>query len=73
MKQCKVDTSKLWLSNKEAKAYLGVSEDWLDDRRAEGTLHYSKVGRTIFYMKCEVDDLIRKNAVSGVGLFQKTK
>ena len=72
MKQVKVDTKRLWLSNREAAKYLGVSKDWLDDRRADGTLHFSKVGNTIFYMKKEIDDLIRKNAVSGVNLFKST-
>lgn len=70
MKQVKVDTNRLWLSNKEAAKYLGVSKDWLNDRRLDGTLHYSKVGNTIFYIKKEIDDLIRKNAVSGVSHFK---
>lgn len=65
MKVLKVDTNKLWLSSKEAAKYLGVSKDWLRDRCNEGTLHYSKVGNTIFYIKKEIDDLIRRNAVSG--------
>lgn len=72
MKVCIVDTKKLWLSNKEAAKYLGVSKDWLKDRRNDGTLHYSVVGNTIFYMKSEVDNMIRRNAVSGVNLFRKT-
>ena len=70
MKQVKVDTNRLWLSNKEAAKYLGVSKDWLDDRRADGTLHYSKVGNTIFFIKKEIDDMIRAGAVSGKGLFR---
>jgi hypothetical protein len=70
MKQVKVDTNRLWLSNKEAMKYLGVSKDWLDNRRADGTLHYSKVGNTIFYIKKEIDDMIRAGAVSGKGLFR---
>ena len=69
MKQVKVVTNRLWLSGREAAKYLGVSRDWLDDRRADGTLHYSKVGNTIFYIKKEIDDLIRNNAVSGRGHF----
>ena len=72
IKTVKIDTNRLWMSNRDAAKYLGVSKDWLDDRRADGTLHYSKVGNTIFYMKKEIDDLIRNNAVSGKGLFQKT-
>jgi excisionase family DNA binding protein len=66
----KVVTKKLWLSNAEAARYLGVSKDWLKDRRENGTLHYSKVGNTIFYIKKEIDDLIRNNAVSGRNLFR---
>ena len=49
MKVAKIDTRKLWLSNKEAAKYLGVSKDWLKDRRESGALHYSVVGNTIFY------------------------
>ena len=70
MKQVKVDTNRLWISNKEAAKYLGVSKDWLKDRRQDGTLHYSVVGNTIFYIKKEIDDMIRKNAVSGIPHFR---
>ena len=70
MKVAKIDTRKLWLSNKEAAKYLGVSKDWLKDRRENGTLHYSVVGNTIFYIKKEIDDMIRAGAVSGKGLFR---
>ena len=70
MRTAKVMTEKLWLSNSEAVKYLGVSKDWLKDRRLDGTLHYSKVGNTIFYIKKEIDGLIRSNAVSGVDLFR---
>ncbi len=71
VKIAKVDTTKLWLSSREAAKYLGVSKDWFDKRREDGTLHYSKVGNTIFYIKKEVDDLIRNNAVSGKQIFRK--
>lgn len=66
----KVNTDKLWLSNREAARYLGVSKDWLETRRLDGTLHYSKVGNTIFYIKKEIDDLIKNNAVSGKSVFR---
>lgn len=72
IKTVQVDTRRLWLSNKEAAKYLGVSKDWLKDRCTEGSLHYSKVGNTIFYIKSEIDNLIRKGAVSGKYHFQKT-
>ena len=69
MKVAKIDTRKLWLSNKEAAKYLGVSRDWLKDRRENGTLHYSVVGNTIFYIKKEIDRLIADNAISGKSIF----
>lgn len=71
MKVCQVDTKKIWLSNKEAVKYLGVSKDWLRDRRDEGKLHYSIVGNTIFYIKSEIDNLIKAGAISGRQLFAK--
>ncbi len=70
MKLAKV-TAKLWMSNKEAAAYLGVSKDWLKDRRNEGRLHYSVVGNTIFYIKKEIDDIIKNGAISGKSLFRE--
>lgn len=70
MKTAKIDTHKLWLSNKEAAKYLGVSKDWLKDRRENGTLHYSVVGNTIFYIKKEIDNLIVANAISGKSIFE---
>lgn len=71
MKVCKVDTKRLWLSNKEAAKYLGVSKEWLKDRRENGTLHYSLVGNTIFYIKKEIDRLIAANAISGKSIFEE--
>lgn len=71
MKVCQIDTRKLWLSQKEAAKYLGVSKDWLRDRRNDGKLHYSVVGNTIFYIKSEIDKLIISGAISGRTLFIK--
>lgn len=71
MKVCQVDVKKLWLSSKEAKKYLGVSKDWLKDRRNEGKLHYAVVGNTIFYIKSEIDRLVVSGAISGRTLFLK--
>jgi len=72
MKVVKIDTKKLWMSNKEAAAYLGISKDWLKDRRDEGRLHYSVVGNTIFYIKKEIDDIIRNGAINGRANFNAT-
>lgn len=73
MKVAKVDTSRLWMSNADAMRYLGVGADWLKTRRRNGILHYSKVGKTIFYIKAELDSLVRKGAVSGKQAFMNTK
>jgi len=70
MKVLKIDTHRLWLSNKEAARYLGVSKDWLKERRDNGILHYSVVGNTIFYIKKEIDNLIAEGAVSGKMIFK---
>lgn len=71
MKVATVDTKKIWLSNKEAAKYLGVSKDWLRDRREDGKLHYAVVGNTIFYIKSEIDKLIAAGAISGISQFKK--
>lgn len=56
---------RLWLSQKEATKYLGMSKDWFEDRRSDGSLHYSKVGNSIFYIKSEIDRLIVDGAANG--------
>lgn len=73
VKTVKIDTTKLWMSQKEAQKYLGVSKDWLKDKRINGVLHYSVIGTTVFYIKSEIDNLIRANAVSGVNFFRNTR
>lgn len=72
-KAVQVDARRLWMSQKEAQKYLGVSKDWLKDRRNDGTLHYSVVGNTAFYIKSEIDHLIRSNAVSGYNFFREAR
>ena len=73
IKTVSIDTRRLWLSQKEAQKYLGVSKDWLKVRREKGELHYSIVGKTAFYIKSEIDNLIRGGAVSGVSFFRDTR
>jgi hypothetical protein len=73
MRQAKVNVTKLWMSQKEAQKYLGVSKDWLKNKRNTGVLHFSMVGTTAFYIKAEIDNLIRNCAVSGTGIFKQTK
>lgn len=68
-----IGINKIWMSQKEAQQYLGVSKDWLKDRREKGTLHYSLVGNTAFYLKSEIDNLITNGAVTGARLFKKAR
>lgn len=63
--------NKLWMSQKEAVKYLGVSKDWLEDQREKATLHYSKVGNTLFYIKSEIDNLVANGAIYGQSEFKK--
>lgn len=71
IKTAKIDVRKIWMSQKEAQKYLGVSKDWLKDRRANNELHYAMVGTTAFYIKAEIDSLIRDNAITGVPNFRE--
>lgn len=59
------------MSQKEAVKYLGMSKDWLEARREDGTLHYSKVANTIFYIKSEIDRIITDGAAYGRQVFRK--
>ena len=73
MKMVQIDAKKLWMSQKEAQKYLGVGKDWLKERRQRGTLHYSMIGTTAFYIKSEIDNLIRGGAVTGTSIFRNTR
>ncbi len=64
MKQATVTAiEKIWLSNKEAQAYLGVGMEFFKSLRSSGQLPYSKVGKTVFYRKRDIDRLIAANRV----------
>ena len=62
---------KLWMSQQEAIKYLGMSRYWLEDRRNDGTLHYAKVGNTVFYIKSEIDRVIADGAIIGKQFFKR--
>ena len=64
MKQATVTAiEKIWLSNHEAQAYLGVGMEFLKSLRSSGQLPYSKVGKTVFYRKNDIDRLISTHRV----------
>lgn len=73
VKTVQIDTRKLWMSRKEAKKYLGVSSDWLEARETAGLLSVSRVGNTVFYIKSQIDNMIRDGAVTGVNHFREAR
>ena len=54
---------KIWLSNKEAQAYLGVGMDFFKNLRSSGSISFFKVGTTIIYRKRDIDKKKKKNRV----------
>lgn len=57
------EIDKVYMSNAEAQAYLGVGPDFFVTLRAEGKLPYYKVGKTVFYRKSAIDKLIESSKV----------
>jgi excisionase family DNA binding protein len=57
------EVTKVFLSNTEAQAYLGVGTDFFKALRAEGKLPYYKVGKTVFYRKSAIDKLVEDGRV----------
>jgi len=53
-----------WLTTKGVMDYLGVSRDWVDDRRREGILPFFRVGNTVFMKVSDVDRMIEKRRIT---------
>ncbi len=55
---------KVWLSNKEAQVYLGMSPDFFRALRESGELPFYMIGhKAIFYKKSDIDTLLEKARV----------
>ncbi len=63
MKATVREVEKVWLSNGEAQAYLGVGADFMEGLRSRLLVAYHKVGHTIFYKKSDLDALIERNRI----------
>ena len=64
MRRGKVEAvQKVWLSSREAKAYLDCSDDYLQTLRDQAAVSFSKVGGKYFYSKLSIDRLILKHKV----------
>lgn len=57
------EVAKIYLSNAEAQAYLGVGSDFFKALRADGRLPYYKVGKMVFYRKSAIDKLVESGKV----------
>lgn len=57
------ELDKVWLSNKEACAYLGVPPVTMKRLRATASVRFYKVGRLVFYSKSELDEMVEKGKV----------
>ena len=58
-----IEIDKVWLNNKEAQAYLGMSADFFKDLRANAQIRFYKVRGAIFYKKSDIDRLVEKGRV----------
>ena len=52
---------KVWLSTREAMAYLDCSRDFLETLRTYPGLNVYKLGRSVYYEKASIDLVMRKN------------
>ena len=55
------EIEKVFLSNKEAQKYLGVSDSTLKGWRLGGILAFYKIGSLIWYAKEDIDKLIKRH------------
>lgn len=59
-----VSVEKIWFTNRDAQAYLGVSIDFLKRLRADGKLSFYKVGGMVFYRKRDIDKLLERGRIT---------
>lgn len=53
----------IWLTTRRAMEYLGVSRDFIDERRKRGELPFSVWGGKVFIRKDDIDKIIQSNLV----------
>ena len=54
---------KVWLSKKEAMAYLDCSSDFLDNIRNKALVSFSQVGKMIWYDLKSINRFLERNRV----------
>jgi len=58
-----VPTVKVWLSKREVREYLDVSDEWIE-KYLYADIHTYAIGKRIFFKQAEVDRYIEKNRIS---------
>ncbi len=53
--------SKKWLKSSDVKEMLGISAGTLQNYRINGTLPFTKIGKTIFYDYDDVNRILNQN------------
>lgn len=60
----KVETvKKIFFSNKEAEAYLGVGDSFLKYHRTTGEIPYYRAGKAVFYRKSDLDKFVESHRI----------
>ena len=54
---------KVWLSREEAKAYLGISDDYLKDIRDAGEIGFARYKNTVWYDLRSIERFMLRNTV----------
>lgn len=57
------EVDKVYFSNKEAAAYLGVNTDFMKTLRENALISFYKVRNTVFYKKTELDRMVERGKV----------
>lgn len=53
--------NKNWLRTKEVMEILSISPGTLQNYRINGSIKFSRLGRTIYYSANDIDDLLSQN------------
>jgi len=54
---------KVWLSSREAKAYLDIKDDKLRSLRDSASISFTRIGSMYWHDKRSIDRLLEKNRV----------
>ena len=57
---------KKWLKSTEVRKLLNISPGTLQNLRINGTLSYTKIGGTIYYVNQDIDKLLENNKVNSI-------